>query len=980
MSRPRIAFYALDLSNTFNERLLTGVLEGAEERGADISVIHGGQWKGPHDFEGGRNGLYHLCPPDLWDGVLVPPIFSFLSPDEQLAVVSRWPRVPLVTLGHRLGEHPRVLVDNKPGFRELIHHLIRAKGRRQIGIITGPPRHPDSQERFEALREAFEENGLRVDPAWIYEGTFGRSTGAEGARQLYECHGSQLEALVCFNDNMALGALEALSALGLRVPRDLLLTGFDNSEEGRNQSPPLTTLDYPMYQLGRESLHLLMDQLEGRTWSEEVVLGTVFLPRRSTADDDRPFSRSQAVHASDTALFQHRDLLKDSFLQGSLSLWQGPHEQVGPEALRSDLEQIFDWAALQSLAGPDRDPEPLLLLFQERWEQGQDLSPWLLALEALKEILAPYAVDESHLRRSLRTLAEAVQQKLNIDFTQQRIRDREDMTRLLMVGEELTTSLDLTAIQAVLDRRLAEFGITQAVVARFRSSSSYPVLTYARDWPGVLPPPGRAVATASLFGRKGPGGHWLIDSLQVQDELFGVLAFNLVPRPGLVSKSLRHTLSSSLFLSDLWTEIQQQNISLEERVRERTQALEEANRRLKEEMDQRARAETELLKQRNLESLGLLAGGLAHDFNNLLTAVLGNLNLLELKLSEEERQHCLHDMEQATLSARDLTQQLLTFAKGGAPVKSRCRLDQLVMDTLRFLLRGSAVQASWELPAAWGEVEADPAQLSQVIQNLILNALQAMPKGGTLSVRGWTWPADRDPPAGLSRGPYLALEFHDQGPGIRPEDLVRIFDPYFTTKAKGNGLGLATSLGIIKRHGGTIEVDSRYGEGATFRILLPAGGAGSRPAEEARPAEVLPPPDPLKLLVLEDQPALQRLLVRTLESLGHQVTLVSRGEEALKLLDAGQIPDFDGALFDLIIPGGLGGRETLAQILERHPQFRAYAMSGYSETTDFGKIAEAGFLGLLKKPFQRMELNAVLGRLASQRPRAKGPDQRPTAP
>jgi PAS domain S-box-containing protein len=385
----------------------------------------------------------------------------------------------------------------------------------------------------------------------------------------------------------------------------------------------------------------------------------------------------------------------------------------------------------------------------------------------------------------------------------------------------------------------------------------------------------------------------------------------------------------------------------------------------------------EMQKTSRLEALGVLAGGIAHDFNNLLSGIIGFLDLARLSLENESKhkpvleqveiESFVEEAEKAALRAKDLTLQLLTFAKGGEPVKKTARLTQTIQDAASFALHGSNVQGVFELETNLWPVEVDAGQIGQVIQNLVLNATQAMPEGGTITVKAENITLEAGAEPTLEAGQYIRLLIQDEGIGIPAENLAKIFDPYFTTKPAGNGLGLAVCYSIIKKHGGLLTVESEIGHGTTFHIYLPV--SENLVKEEIKKTRAKPKivtsDSPLKLLVMDDEPILQELAKRTLQRLGHQIEIARHGQEAIQLYEAafnaGQ--PFDLVLLDLTIPGGMGGKQTIARLLELDPQVKAVVCSGYSSDPIMSNYREHGFVDVLLKPYRMEELRKVLERV-----------------
>ena len=376
------------------------------------------------------------------------------------------------------------------------------------------------------------------------------------------------------------------------------------------------------------------------------------------------------------------------------------------------------------------------------------------------------------------------------------------------------------------------------------------------------------------------------------------------------------------------------------------------------------KAEEELQKASKLESVALLAGGIAHDFNNMLTAILGHLSLA--KMTDDPPRQVLETVEKACLYATDLTRQLLTFSKGSNPVRRREDLAALVEESVRFASHGSHVRCRFDLAGDLPRVELDRGQINQVLNNLVINALQASPEGGTLDVGVAAVTISEEKRVGtLKVGDYVRITLRDHGIGISAENLARIFDPYFTTKASGSGLGLATSYSIIKKHGGLIQAESEPGKGTSFVIYLPVGGADTPSqaaeanssvwqAEEVRPGG--------RVLFMDDEAILQELVAAMLEHLGYEVTCAAHGEEAVALYteakQAGR--EFDVVIVDLTVPGGMGGHETLRQLLIIDPGVKAVVSSGYSNDPIMAEHRRHGFSGVIAKPYQMAELSQVL--------------------
>jgi len=377
---------------------------------------------------------------------------------------------------------------------------------------------------------------------------------------------------------------------------------------------------------------------------------------------------------------------------------------------------------------------------------------------------------------------------------------------------------------------------------------------------------------------------------------------------------------------------------------------------------EKVKLEEEIRRTRRLESIGTLAGGIAHDFNNLLTAVLGNISLAKMFTSPGEK---LFDRltlaERATSRARDLTQQLLTFSKGGKPIVKTLSLVPIIRDSADFGLRGSNVKAEVSLAENLLPVKADEGQIGQVISNLVINASQAMPEGGVIRIRAANREVARGSNLPLEPGNYVEVTVEDTGVGIPKQHLSRIFDPYFTTKQEGSGLGLATAHSIITKHGGYIAVESTIGQGTKFTFYVPASDE-SPPTEHDSPAARQNGLRGGMALVMDDDETVRGVLGDMLEYFGYEAEFAGDGTEAVKAyseaFSAGR--GFDVVIMDLTIPGGMGGKETIRKLIEIDPEVRAIVSSGYSNDPVMAEYEQHGFKACVAKPYRVDELETVL--------------------
>ena len=396
----------------------------------------------------------------------------------------------------------------------------------------------------------------------------------------------------------------------------------------------------------------------------------------------------------------------------------------------------------------------------------------------------------------------------------------------------------------------------------------------------------------------------------------------------------------------------------------------------------RRKMEKELIKAQKFESIGVFAGGIAHDFNNSLQTIMGYVSLAKLRTNpKDEIYGFLEEAGKAVLQSRDLTHQLLTFSKGGTPVKTTISISELLESATKLALSGSNVRHELIIPEGLWHIEADRGQLNQVISNLIINADHAMPEGGNIKIRAENINVIEKDLLPLLEGRYIKIAIEDHGTGISQKHQQRIFDPYFTTKQKGSGLGLATSYSIVKKHDGHITVESETGVGTTFYIYLPATQKELPKEPVTRKADGLDN-EPLKnndtgepaaskgrVLVMDDEHTIRTLLYERLRILKYEVETVAEGSELIRLYeDARKAGNpFDAVIMDLTIPGGMGGKDAIKKLLEIDPEVKAIVSSGYANDPTMANYLKCGFKGVLVKPHEIHELDETLQKVITMR-------------
>ena len=375
--------------------------------------------------------------------------------------------------------------------------------------------------------------------------------------------------------------------------------------------------------------------------------------------------------------------------------------------------------------------------------------------------------------------------------------------------------------------------------------------------------------------------------------------------------------------------------------------------------------EQELQKVRNLESVGVLAGGIAHDFNNILTGIIGNVDLASCQLDAGHNVlPLLKEAKKASFRATKLTQQLLTFSKGGAPVKETMSLEQIIVESADFALHGSSISCNYSFPDSnlW-PADVDSGQIGQVIQNIVLNSKDAMIDGGRIEI---VCSNEENGPDKLRpnviQGSYVEILIKDCGIGMTPEELERIFDPYYTNKSTGTGLGLAICHSIVNKHDGVISVSSRYGSGTTFTISLPAKPFASLDEKGSNSVDKICNSGNLSIMMMDDDELVRATAKSQLTHLGHEVILVSDGDEAVRTYQkkqkVGHVVDL--VIMDLTIPGGMGGKEAAQRLLLHDPDVKIIVASGYSNDPIMANFSEYGFCGAVSKPFDLETLGKAI--------------------
>lgn len=394
---------------------------------------------------------------------------------------------------------------------------------------------------------------------------------------------------------------------------------------------------------------------------------------------------------------------------------------------------------------------------------------------------------------------------------------------------------------------------------------------------------------------------------------------------------------------------------------------------LEKELSERKVTEEELLKARKLESIAALSGGIAHDYNNLLTSIMGNISLAQRYVEHDDKIYgLLNEAQRASILAKDLTRKLITFSRGGTPIKKTVPISPLVKRATEFSLSGSNIGCEFNMPDDLWHVEIDETQIGQAIYNLVINAREAMRDGGTIRVAAENKNITHGTPT-LKVGRYVSISFKDEGIGIPKKHFKKIFDPYFSTKEmgaqKGMGLGLSICHSIIKGHGGDVDVFSQEGVGATFSIYLPVSdGKIIKEDPEKGQIKAAPVIGRGRILVMDDEEMIRHLAGELLNYLGYEVSFSKEGARAVQIykeaMQSGE--PFDAVILDLTIRGGMGGKEAIRKLMEIDPHVKGIVSSGYSDDSVMTDFEKYGFKGVVAKPYSVHEVSKVLGEVLTR--------------
>lgn len=809
-SRPTIGFLIGQMQERYQSLVWPGAAEAAREHDANLICIAGRALGSPSAWDAPRNVIYDLAGPDNVDGLVIlsGTLGQYVGADRFRRFCRRYHPLPVVSISLALEGIPSILVDNVQGIRDIMAHLIEEHAARRIAFIRGPDGHQEADQRYDTYVQTLVEHSIDPDLDLVAPGDFAIEDGAEAIRLLLDERSADFDAVLGANDNMAIGALRALEARGIRVPQDKLVAGFDDIEMGRHIAPPLTTVRQPLHAQGKRAAETLLALLAGEEVPPRTTLPTELVVRRSCGCFSQTVKRAAARGgpSAPTPLIEQREAVLAELAQvaGLRPEWSACLFDAFSEALETG------------------SPESMLLPFDSILDQaveaGYPVIRWQDALSALRRLTRPALTASTSL-----PLAENLWQQARVMISETVYRMQENnwlqaVEQTLVsneVSEALMTTFDVEGLTDAVYEQLPRMGIARCYLALYDGNKSpadwsWLVLAYDENGPIEIPPGHHRFRSRQLV----PMGilpederfSLVLEPLHFRDEqqlgfaLFGIPDQNRTNHE-LVGRQISTALKGALLLHErqqAQRAMQAYSEQLEYLVWARTRELEQA--------------QEELVRKEKLALLGQLAGGVAHELRNPLGLIKGSAYFLDMVLTQqdEEMEKSLQILKTGVEKCESIISTLLGFARSEAAFWKQVDVNQAIGDALSSVGEIDRIEVVSHLDPALPRLLADPNQLGIVFDNIILNACQAMPNGGTLTIT-----------SSISDQDSIEIHFADTGCGIKKENLPNLFEPLFTTKAKGIGLGLALVKTLVERHGGSIRVESEVGRGTTFHLTFP---------------------------------------------------------------------------------------------------------------------------------------------------------------
>jgi phosphoserine phosphatase RsbU/P len=938
----------------------------------DLLIVAGRALDHPDPKSRVHARIYDLLHADCVDGIILVAggLASHSGPEGVRRLCARYQGIPLASVGLAIAGVPSIVVDGRPGMHALVEHMVSDHKCRRIAFLGGPVNNPDARLRLEVYRGVLESHQIAFDEALVTTGEFNVESGQMAIDELFD-RGARPEAIIAANDGLALGAIAMLRSHGLRVPHDILVTGFDDQGPARLARPPLTTVRQPLEAMASLAVRTIFEQIARRPTPDTVDLACELVRRESCGCGDLGINRSlppaSAMPETPTEFVSR--VAPD--LQKRLAYAVSIPDPTGTEWTARLVEALSAEVAGHRKA--------FLLALEGLLEQAateDDLCEEMqAAVTTLRHDLAPIASPE------LEALWHDARRLIAVSNMRAQAGQRMDLEQaylhLLQTGERFSTAVDPSALKRALTEELPRMNIRNAFVTRYPDPAGHELETFfcLRDGLPCQHPPVRFQAR-QLFP---PGAEpsrerrtWFVVPLTFEVAQFGVAVFE--SGSGFAPYAmLRDQISVALKNLFLYAEIVQQTALHERSVQERVATAE------------------------RMQSLSVLAGGVAHDLNNALGPLLALPDVILQELDDlhsgrtsddTDMRSDLQTIKTASLRAAQTIKDLLTLGRQGQAAKEALDLNRavaacLASDHFRFAdPEHRGVTVALEMCPEPLFIDASEPHLARAVSNLVRNAVEAVGGTGRVVVRtSHVRLADSFYGYELVEpGDYAAVSVSDTGSGIRADQIRRVFEPFFSTKklnnSSGSGLGLAIVHGVVKEHDGFLNVESVVGQGTTFTLYFRRSAESPKPNEEP----LVSPRGSARILVVDDDPVQLRTAQRVLTRLGYQVATAESGVRAYETfvearikadpsMTRGHLPPspFELVVIDMILGEPEDGLAVFGKIQQLFPGQVGLVVSGQAPTGRAQAAIDRG-LHWLAKPYTGDALaRAVMAALESNR-------------
>ncbi len=843
--RPTLGLFVDWLEDDYQTAVLCGVSDAARQQEASVLCFAGGVLGSPDRAGLRRNCAFDLATSENIDALIVVAgsLGNHVGPEGVSEFLRRFGGLPTVSIALPLGGMPGVLVDNDRGMRDAIEHLIVQHGYRRIAFVRGPEANEEAERRFRVYREVLSTHGLAYDPELVTIGDFHRHSGMVAVHQLLGLGRQRIDAIVAASDYMALGVMDGLEAVGYRIPADMAVVGFDDVDEARFASPPLTTVRQPLYEQGLQAANIACAMLRGVHVEGHVTLHTELVTRRScgcfpqTVALSSPAPAGPANPVLGQAVARRRERILSEMNQALRGLARSLTADWHVRLLDEFMNELEGREGIGFLAALEEG-------LRQVTQKGSDGSVWQDVISALRRQLLPCFADLSAKARAEDLWQQA---RLMIASVVERVQahqrlEAERWVRILSeTNERVITTFDVVSLASALSDQLPRLGIQSCYLALYEDADGVNgnaklILAHdnrrqlATDWVGQVFP-ARRLVPAGLVLADSRSEH-IIEPLFFKDHSLGFVILEMGPRQGVIYEALRDQLSAALKGALLVQEVvekDREREALMQTLERRAGELEEAYTALK-------RNQEMLVSTEKMASIGRLTASIAHEMNSPVAAI--RAALVELDKRVTEYRASVSDSEVTADDHREIVQEMqqaLRLATGAASraadfvssIKNQTRdtgkKERIVFDAVAniretLLLLGHSLRKGncrIELRTSADVIElcGAPGRLGQVVTNLVTNSIDAIsPKGGVIELDL------------IQERERLVLRVADAGPGIAVELLDRIWEPLFTTKPFGHGTGLGLTIVreiVTADFGGSIEVNARSEGGVVFTVAIP---------------------------------------------------------------------------------------------------------------------------------------------------------------